>query len=358
MKTGRTLMDLAMEVERQQEVKRDFVAPRTKLNMEVIPYVTEADKVTSTIKLNLPVNGHNESLDIRKLAHQQIATITEIPQAYYNKMVEQQPLLLADNVNTWLHSSPKKNLVRTLDGQVRAMLSDKYQTIDNYDVMEVILPEIQDLANLNLQIVSAEVTETKLYLKIVSPRVMAEVTPGDVVQGGFLVSNSEVGQGNMSVSPFVNRLVCTNGMIVSEYAQKRRHIGKQLEEGDMEIYADDTRKTDTMAFFLKIRDTIRATLEQAKFENIVQKFRESQGVTIHMPEEVVELTGERFGLSEVERKSVFQHLLRGNNMSLWGLANAVTRTAEDSSSYDRASELEAIGSKVLQLETKLVSQRA
>uniref|UniRef100_B8HYZ5 Uncharacterized protein n=1 Tax=Cyanothece sp. (strain PCC 7425 / ATCC 29141) TaxID=395961 RepID=B8HYZ5_CYAP4 len=33
----------------------------------------------------------------------------------------------------------------------------------------------------------------------------------------------------------------------------------------------------------------------------------------------------------------------------YGLLNAITRTAQDVSSYDRATELEAIGSKVLSL---------
>ena len=41
--------------------------------------------------------------------------------------------------------------------------------------------------------------------------------------------------------------------------------------------------------------------------------------------------------------------MQDNDFSRWGLANAVTRTAEDSPDYDRASELEETGWKVLTL---------
>ena len=41
---------------------------------------------------------------------------------------------------------------------------------------------------------------------------------------------------------------------------------------------------------------------------------------------------------------------KGAFLSLWGLANAVTRSAEDCESYDRAIEMERIGGQVIELE--------
>jgi hypothetical protein len=46
---------------------------------------------------------------------------------------------------------------------------------------------------------------------------------------------------------------------------------------------------------------------------------------------------------------VLTHLIEGGDLSQYGLMNAVTRTAEDAQSYDRASELEAAGAVVLDL---------
>jgi hypothetical protein len=54
-------------------------------------------------------------------------------------------------------------------------------------------------------------------------------------------------------------------------------------------------------------------------------------------------------LTEGEWSSVLRHLLRGGDLSAWGLANAVTRTAEDASDYGRATEREAAGGLVLEL---------
>src|SRR5262249_32736813 len=40
---------------------------------------------------------------------------------------------------------------------------------------------------------------------------------------------------------------------------------------------------------------------------------------------------------------------RRRELSAWGLANAVTRTAEDAADYDRATELEAAGRRLIEL---------
>ncbi len=41
--------------------------------------------------------------------------------------------------------------------------------------------------------------------------------------------------------------------------------------------------------------------------------------------------------------------MEGNDLTLYGLSNAVTRYSQDVPSYDRASELEAIGYNVLSM---------
>ena len=51
--------------------------------------------------------------------------------------------------------------------------------------------------------------------------------PGDIVQAGVMISNSEVGLGAVSIQPLVYRLVCTNGMIVNDMGERRHHVGRQ-----------------------------------------------------------------------------------------------------------------------------------
>ena len=46
---------------------------------------------------------------------------------------------------------------------------------------------------------------------------------------------------------------------------------------------------------------------------------------------------------------MLKHLIQGGDLSAWGLGNAVTRAAQDVASYDRATEMESIGGKVIEL---------
>ena len=52
---------------------------------------------------------------------------------------------------------------------------------------------------------SCEVTENRLYLKVVNHRLEMEVRKGDIVQAGVMISNSEVGLGAVSIQPLVLR---------------------------------------------------------------------------------------------------------------------------------------------------------
>ena len=44
---------------------------------------------------------------------------------------------------------------------------------------------------------------------------------------------------------------------------------------------------------------------------------------------------------------MLDHLIRGGDLSLYGLSNAITRAAQDVDSYDRSTEMESIGYTVL-----------
>src|SRR6187549_3813048 len=156
----------------------------------------------------------------------------------------EQPRLLDHNVNTWLQADGDRRMVRTLDGAIRAILSDRYRRLDNYDLAENVLPILQRLPDARFE--SVELTETKMYLKVVTPCVEYEIAPGDVVQAGIVITNSEVGQGTLSVQPLVYRLVCRNGLIASDRALHKTHIGRILQVGaePITVFRDDTLAAD------------------------------------------------------------------------------------------------------------------
>jgi hypothetical protein len=112
---------------------------------------------------------------------------------------------------------------------------------DHDEILERVLPALGEF-DLDWSESSLEVTDQRLYMKLVNPRVQADINLGDTVQAGVVVTNSEIGMGSFSVSPLVFRLVCRNGMIRQDFARRKYHTGARLGgEGEMyEYYRDDT----------------------------------------------------------------------------------------------------------------------
>jgi hypothetical protein len=79
-----------------------------------------------------------------------------------------------------------------------------------------------------------------------------------------------------------------------------------------------------------------------QFERIVSTMKISKEAKITSSDvpAVVQLAAKSYGLFERESQSVLDHLIRGEELSLYGLANAITRHAQDVDSYDRSTELE------------------
>lgn len=338
MKSGKTLTELAMELERQSTAIKDFIAS------------TEVLEMTDTGELALDSDTHQE-FPVTDHAHSQIAARLDIPSKYYNRMRLSAPNLLAANVNEWFHSKPERRMVRTLDGQARAFLSDRYRRLDNYDLAEAVLPILAEMGE-GIRIVSTELTDSRMYIKAINERLELEVQKGDVVQAGIVISNSEVGLSALKVEPLIYRLICTNGMIAQDYSKKRYHVGRSnAEEGEAyELFREETLRADDRAFFLKVQDTVRAAVDVAKFSMIVDRMRESTEQRIEgNPVKAVEVASNHLGFSKEESSGILQHLIQGGDLSAYGLLNAITRTSQDVDNYDRASELERDGSRVLSL---------
>jgi hypothetical protein len=66
-------------------------------------------------------------------------------------------------------------MIRTLDGQVRAGAIGCYRRLDNFDLAENVLPILQRLEGARFE--SVELTETKMYLKVITPRVEFDGRP-------------------------------------------------------------------------------------------------------------------------------------------------------------------------------------
>ena len=178
MKTGKTLQELAIELDRQQGAKKDLIVDTGALGM---------DARDDGISLSVLGGSVNTRYGVGEIAHRQIGQYLKIPAVYYDRMRKEYPQLLALNVNGWFaHGAGEKRMLRTMDGTARALLSDRYRRIDNFEVASAVLPIISGMDGASVE--SCELTESRMYLKVVNPRVTAEVRKGDIVQAGSFLS--------------------------------------------------------------------------------------------------------------------------------------------------------------------------
>ena len=336
MKNGRSITELAMELERQKSTKKDYVASTNALELQ-----DDGEVLTIEGQGNYPV---------RDLAHSQIASKLNIPKKYYDMMRVDAPDLLATNVNRWFNQKGERRMIRTMDGEARAFLSQRYRPLDNYELAEAVLPTIQEM---DCQVMSCEVTDTHLYLKCVTERITHEITKGDIVQAGICISNSEVGLSSLKIEPLIYRLVCTNGMIANDFAMRKYHVGRRNGDDGQDVerfYTDETRQLDDAAFWHKARDLTRAAMNEVQFKQICSKMQEATEVQIEADlVKVIDLTADKFGLNETEKSGVLQHLIKGGDLSQYGLSNAITRTSQDVAEYNRATDLERMGGDIITL---------
>ena len=199
MKTGRNLQEVLVELNRQNQAKQDFISPAQGMHLREDGHTFEINHLTT---------NQQEVFGTTSLFHRQVASALGIPAKYYDLMQKEKPELLAENVNSWFADKPSSYMVRSMDygaGQVaRALLSERYRRIDNMEIATAVLPLFA--GNDQYEVMSCEVTENRLYLKVVNHRLEMEVRKGDIVQAGVMISNSEVGLGAVSIQPLVYRL--------------------------------------------------------------------------------------------------------------------------------------------------------
>jgi len=289
------------------------------------------------VRLRIPLYGDYPLTD---WAHEQLAEKLGIPKRYYSRMREEKPDLLLQNINAWLcEMAGERKFVRILNGRIRAILSDRYRVIDNYDVLLVALQEFRRIGS--VEIYRIDLTEKMMYLKALDRTLKAEIRQDDIVCGGIIIRNSEVGAGAFRVEPFILRLVCENGLIVKQVL-RRIHLGRQMDEG---LWSRETMELEDRVLFLKVRDVIRATFDRQVFKRWVSKLKESTEIEIENPVETAKNVAKLTGLTEEQEKELLAYFTEHTK---YGLINAITTLAREMKNVDERIKLEEFGGRILE----------
>jgi hypothetical protein len=343
MKTGLTLNEMIAELDHRHKNREDYIA-----DPEGMHFYSDTDSGIPHLELN--VGNDIVTTQMKELAQSQLMQRLDIPASYERKVLSLHPELRDGNINYLLkHHAKNPLMVRTLDGSADAVLSNAYKRMDNWPVAERVIPILHEAG---VKVESCQVTDHKMYIKVVSERLQADVKVGDPVQLGLIISNSEVGLGFLNVQTLVFRLVCDNGMISGKDfgdGIRMAHRGSRQPLGI--VYGEDTMRAHGHAIGLQVRDTVKQILAPENFNNIMTQLRETTERRITgNPVEAVKQLGKTVGFTEDEGSDIMRFLIEGGDISQYGMAQAVTRFAqEDKVSYDRSTELERVGGKIIEL---------
>ena len=370
MKSGMTIEDLLTEVQRQSHAKKDYVAS-TKSDVRMVPMVGYPNDVAvvlqkgqdSEIAANYPATGLPclERLEVSEHAHRQIAGRLQIPWKFYFRMLEDHTDINIESVNKLFEREPGTRLLRTMDNKLRAFLSDRYKRMDNDKLLEATLPEIVK-GDLETTLLSSQVTDRNLYLKVLftGEGMQQEIgktrdgTP-DIVKPGFSMKNSEIGAGSEEISAFFYRSFCHNGCVFGKtdaFSFRRVHLGGTLIEGaNFEVMSDKSKKLEDETIMSQVTDVMHAIASPEFVNQMGDKLRSlKEGTTIENPVPAIEVLAKDVGLSQPESDQVLQNLIEDRDYSRWGVVNAVTKVANSEIvDYDRASDLELVGSRLIDI---------
>ena len=120
MKYGRSLQELAIELDRQAKVKKDYVATAGAMQM-------------TAVNENFDLVIGNTPFQLNENAHRQLGLQLKIPAPYYERMRAENPGLLMANVNGWFQQNPELMAELEVRRAARKKLKGSVQNDENPD---------------------------------------------------------------------------------------------------------------------------------------------------------------------------------------------------------------------------------
>jgi len=226
-------------------------------------------------------------------------------------------------MNYWIEHEKNQQLFARFDrNSVRAIFTPKYKPVDNMDVILEIYgmgyrPETQVQCHLDDEFMSLSIMDGEKVFEI----------NGDSFRPGVSISNSEVGLASLSVSAFILRLICTNGMVSkTELSASYRHVSTKI-----------------LNEFPEILDKVSVQLGRQRHQIGL-----SMESPVDDPLKTIESFNRQFGLNEDERKAVEWAWPHEAGDTMFAVVNSYTRAAQFAGlSAESSYKLQRVGGNVL-----------
>ena len=257
---------------------------------------------------------------VRPVAQRSISNRLGIPYPYLRRCP---PDVQALNLNHWITQEKNDKLQLRFDGsEVRAVFTTKYIPVDNFEVCERLDslgygPETEVQCKLDGEFMSLSIMDGKQAFDI----------NGDRFKPGISISNSEVGLASLSISAFVLRLVCTNGLVSkSDVSASYRHVSTKI-----------------LNEFPQVMDKVSYELGAQR-----SQFKLSMQSPVTDPESTLASFNRQFNLNAPEKEAVEWAWPMEMGTTMFNVVNTYTRASQwDQLSAESSFRLSKVGGNIL-----------
>lgn len=270
--------------------------------------------------------------------------------------------LYLDNVNDLLRYESRQAQVRVLQNgstYARAVVSDKYAKYDDNLVFGAAFNVLRHETK-RFHFLGGNRTDTRTYFKVVSKTPLFDLEIGGKTRpfsAGFIISNSEVGLGNVTFQAFLTDSYCTNGIIFNKeiIAEcKIKHIGAKIDKqfgligpGDY----DDSRQLEVKSFIGKATEFVIGK-DSLNFAGIKEQLiGSSKRKLMGVEDDSIRAVLAGVGIAKTDFEPIIAELDSADD-SQFGVQAAITQYAQTVPSYEKRIDLEKRGGDVISMNDK------
>lgn len=346
-KTQGSAMSVIEKVQRETPVDR--VADSTTLQFMVDGSDDGGKTIVMGLRNKKAKNYFQEGL--HKHALDQVTERAGIPGTYVNRLLEKpygRELIVENLSRIFKEEENKKFLIRSVNDQVRGVLSNSFKRMDSGPIIEAFAKACGDIGAVPVEGVGGDL---RWAVKAILPMVFqpaAKRGMEEVLAFGVQLSNSDYGKGVLGLNAFCTRLICTNTATL-EQVMRQVHLGKRLSE-DIE-FSKETYEFDTKTQVSAVRDMVHQVLAPDKVNALVGRIGEALEARIDPKQAWQDLPKMGLLKGEVEKvRELFtdgdvELLPRGTTQAR--LSNAVSWFAKSAATPERRLELEEIAGQLL-----------
>ena len=361
------LLDLMQKVKDQAERSKDFIAPTNALQLQTLnrdgsPADDSDQSNVSRIVVEREAGEPTYIYNANDVAFSQIGQRAGIDLRTMQRLQQGYPTQFDSVINAIWQKEPKNTMVRTFmdsdtGGIARAVLSDKFKTFDNTNLLKSAIPQLME-SEAQWKVVNADVTDKRLYLRLKSEVITGEgANKGDLMASGIGLSNSEVGAGSVQVYQMYWTLACLNGM-QTENRHRSSHITSSQADGETwKMLTNEAKDADNKALELKVRDLVAGYTSRDSFDVVIDQMKKAgEDIIDGSVNDAVDNLGKVINLTKKETSSVLDGLMAtigqegyaGNAISRATMVNAVTNVANRVDA-DEADDWQRRGGQILNM---------